>query len=130
MYQRDDIIKQLGIQDWPEEKQNEAVEVAVVHLGSAVTDNLTEQQYNEYEAIVNDDKAVIDAWLDANEPNYRDSPVYQSFEEGYDEDPEKNNPAKLFASVAWIQKNVPNVQDLIAKTLEAYKQELAAQSTV
>lgn len=130
MYQRDDIIKQLGIQDWPEDKQNEAVEVAVVHLGAAVTDNLTEQQYNEYEAIVNDNHDVINAWLDENEPNYKDSPIYQSFEEGYDEDPEKNNPAKLFASVAWIQKNVPNVQELIATTLEAYKQELSAQGTV
>lgn len=125
MYQKEEIVAQLGIESWPEDKQNEAAEVAVYRIGRAVTENLDEQQLNEYEAIINDNHDVIDAWLDANVPDYKDSPVYQEIEAGYDEDPEKNNPAKLFASIAWVQKNVPNVDMIIASTLVAYKQELA-----
>ena len=87
---------------------------------------LTEQQFNEYKAIVDDNHEVIDAWLDQNVPDYKESPVYKEIEGGYDADPEKNNPAKLFASIAWIQVNVPNVQDIIAKALDEYKQELAS----
>lgn len=125
MYQREDIIEKLGIQDWSEAEQDEAVETATHRIGLAVTDELSETQFNEYQAIVNDDKAVINTWLEKNMPDYENSAVFQQFEEGVAEDPEQNDPKKLFASVAWIQLNVPNVQELIAKALEAYKQELA-----
>ena len=125
MYQREDIIEKLGIQDWSEAEQNEAVEAATHRIGLAVTDTLSEEQFNEYQAIVNDDKAVINAWLEKNVPDYEKSAVFQQFEEGVAEDPEQNDPKKLFASIAWIQLNVPNVQELIATALETYKQELA-----
>lgn len=125
MYQREDLIEQLGIQNLPEDEQNEAVEVATHRIGLAVTATLSEAQFNEYQAIVDDTKEVIDAWLASNVPDYKDSVVFQQFEEGYADDPEKNSPEKLFASVAWIQKNVPNVQELITKALSDYKQELA-----
>lgn len=126
MYQREDIIEKLGIETWPEDKQNEAVEVATHRIGAAVMEDISEQQFNEYEAIVNDSHDVINTWLESNVPDYKDSPVYQEFEAGYESDPEKNNPAKLFASLAWIQTNVPNINEVIDTTLAAYKQELAA----
>lgn len=126
MYQDEQIIEQLGIGDWPEEKQREILEIATVRFGNAITDSLTEQQLNEYKAIVDDNHEVIDAWLDQNVPDYKESPVYKEIAGGYDADPEKNNPAKLFASIAWIQVNVPNVQSIIAKALDEYKQELAS----
>lgn len=125
MYQREEIIEQLGIGSWPEEKQNEAAEVAVLRVGEAVTQGLNEQQLNEYQAIIDDDHNVIDAWLENNAPNYKESPVYKEIEAGYSADPEKNNPAKLFASLAWIRQNVPNAQEAMAQALEAYKQELS-----
>lgn len=126
MYQDEQIIEQLGIGSWPEEKQREVLEIATVRFGNAITDSLTEQQFNEYKAIVDDNHEVIDAWLDQNVPEYKESPVYKEIAAGYDADPEKNNPAKLFASIAWIQVNVPNVQSIIAKALDEYKQELAS----
>ena len=126
MFTKEEIVKRLGIEDWSSEKQDEAVDIAFVRIGAAATDDLSEQDYNEYEAIINNDQAVISAWLDANEPEYKNSPVYQAFEEGYEEDPEKNDPAKLFASFAWIQQHVPNKDALIDEALEKYKQELAA----
>lgn len=128
MYQREQIIEQLGIQNWPADKQDQAVETATFRIGNAVTEQLSDQQFNEYQAIIDDNQPVIDAWLAQHAPNYKESPVYQEFEAGYEEDPEKNSPAKLFASIAWIQKNVPDVQNVIASTLEAYRQELAASS--
>ena len=126
MFSREDIVKKLGIENWPADKQDEAVDIAMVRVGAAATDDLSEQEYNEYEAIVNNDQAVITAWLDANEPEYKNSPIYQTFEAGYEEDPDKNDPAKLFASFAWIQSHVPNKDALIEEALEKYKQELAA----
>ena len=124
MYQREELIEQLGIKSWPEDKQTEAVETVTFRIGEAITGELSEQQFNEYKAIVDDTRDVIDMWLERHVPDYKDSPIYKEFEAGYDEDPEKNNPAKLFASMAWVQVNVPNVPELIAQTIETYKKEL------
>lgn len=124
MYHQEDIIATLGIQQLPKERRDAVVEVAMHRIGLAVTQNLSEQQFNEYEAIVNNDHTVISTWLSKNVPDYKDSPVYQSFVEGYEADPERNDPAKLFATVAWIQANVPNLQERIDKTLAQVKREL------
>ena len=124
MYQREELIEQLGIKSWPEDKQTEAVETVTFRIGEAITGELSEQQFNEYKAIVDDTRDVIDMWLERHVPDYKDSPIYKEFEAGYDEDPEKNNPAKLFASMAWVQVNVPDVPELIAQTIETYKKEL------
>lgn len=125
MYQREDIIEKLGIQDVPTDEQDAIVEMATHHIGMAITNTLSEAQFNEYQAIVDDNQDVITAWLAKNTPDYKDSIMFQQFEEGYASDPEKNSPEKLFASIAWIQLNVPNVEALIAGALDAYRQELA-----
>lgn len=126
MYQKEQIIEQLGIQHWPEVNQEKAVELGIFRIGNAITKELNEQQFNEYQAILNDNHEVIEGWLDAHVPEYKESPVYKGFEEGYEADPEKNSPSKLFASVAWVDKNVPNLEEIISQTLETYKNELNA----
>ena len=124
MFQTDKIIDQLGIKEWDDEKRSAALEEAVFRIGQAVTDDLTDQQFEEYEAIVNDNHDVIDAWLDTHVPDYKDSPIYQTYVEEYNDDPEKNNPAKLFSSVAWIQENVPDFEARANRAVEEYRQEL------
>ena len=124
MTQEEQLIEKLGIKEWPEDKRAEALEEVTFRIGETVTDDFTDQQFEEYEAIVNDNHDVIDAWLDANVPNYKESPVYQAYVEEYDDDPEKNNPAKLFATVAWLQVNVPDLEARSDKAVEAYRQEL------
>jgi len=119
------IVEALEIADWDAEKREPVVVEATMRIGNALLDSLTEQQYNEYQAIINDDQAVIDAWLSQNVPDYKDNLVYQEIEQNQDSDPEHNNPSKLFASIAWVQSTVPDFQDRVADTLATYKQELA-----
>lgn len=124
MYDQDQLIEQLGVTGWPADKQAEAVEGVKHRIGILLNDNLTDQQQNEYTAIVDDDRGVIDAWLAQYVPDYKQSPVFQQFEEGVAEDPEQNSAEKLFASVAWIQFNVPNVQEIVTAAIAEYKQEI------
>ena len=125
MYQENQLVEQLGIGNLPQEKQVELLEEFNFKVGQALSAEYSEQQMNEYEAIINDDHAVIDAWLDQHVPDYKESPVYQELASGYDTDPEHINPAKVFASLAWTQVNSPNAQDTIAKVLDDFKKELA-----
>ncbi len=120
------IIESLGITDWSEDKRESAIVEATMRIGTAIVEQLNEQQYTEYKAIVDDNQDVINAWLDQNVPDYKDNEAYKQIAAGYDSDPEKNSPNKLFATLAWVQLNVPNLQDVIDTTLSTYKQELAA----
>lgn len=119
------IIDALGIANWSEEQRRPVIDEATLRIGSAVSSTLSEQQRNEYTAILDDDYAVINAWLDQNVPDYKNNPLYQEIAQSYETDPEQNNPSKLFATLAWLQMNVPNMQELLDTTLATYKQELS-----
>ena len=125
MYQEEQIIAQLGLADLPEDEQAAVITEAQLRIGEAVSEILTDDQLNEYQGIIDGNEQVITAWLEKNVPDYKNEAVYQTFEEGVEQDPEHNNPAKLFASVAWIQYTVPNLQDVLAKALNDFKQERA-----
>ena len=120
------IIEQLNIGDWAPEDQENVVAEATMRIGTAMFANLSEQQQNEYKAIVDDHEEVIFAWLEQNIPDYKENPMYKAIVETQDEDPERNRPEKLFASMAWMQFNVPNIEQIIKDTLAKYKQELSA----
>lgn len=120
------IIDRLDANDWSEDKKQEIVLEATMRIGESLLEGLDEQKTNEYKAIVDDNHDVINVWLDQNVPDYKDNPVYQEIEAGYEADPEKNNPAKLFSTIAWVQLNVPDLQDRIDSVLEQYRQELAS----
>lgn len=124
MYDQDQLIEKLGIAGWDAKEQELAIEGAKHRIGLLIDEGLTEQQRNEYTAIIDDDRGVIDAWLEQNVPDYKQSPVFQQFEEGVSEDPEQNSPEKLFASIAWMQFNVSNMQEVIEKALSEHKEEI------
>ena len=126
MFKQEDLIERLGIEDLPENEQEAIVEMAIYRIGDAVTRDLTEDQFAEYSAIVDDDHDVINEWLQKNVPNYKDLPAFQEIVAGYEDDPEKNDPKKLFASMAWFDVNAPNTQQLIDSAIEAYKNELSS----
>jgi len=123
MYQDEQIIEQLNIAELPDDEKTAVINEAQVRIGEAVSAELTDEQLNEYQAIIDDNEQVITAWLEKNVPNYKDEAIYQSFEEAVDSDPERNNPAKLFASIAWVQLTVPHIQEIVAKAIDDFKQE-------
>jgi hypothetical protein len=123
MYQDEQIIEQLGIAHLSDDEKTTVINEAQVRIGEAVSEQLTDEQLNEYQAIIDGNEQVITPWLEKNVPEYKDEAVYQAFEEAVDSDPERNNPAKLFASIAWVQFTVPHIQDVVAKALDAFKKE-------
>ena len=77
-------------------------------MGEAISETLTEQQLTEYQAIIDNDESVIDAWLDQNIPAYKTHPLYEELTSG-----DENDASKMFASIAWIEVNVPDRQKII-----------------
>ncbi len=128
MYQEEQLIEQLDIGNLPAEQQTEILDELNLRIGEKISASYTEQQTNEYEAIINDNHDVIDAWLEQHVPDYKNSPVYQEIAAGYEDDPEHINPAKVFASLAWTQVNTPNAQEVVAQVIDDFKKELASRA--
>ena len=123
MIQDEAILKQIGMENAPEAERLAALDQLRTLIGEAISATLSEQQLNEYQAIIDDDTEVIDAWLENNVPDYKNAALYQEFAEGFDSDPEQNSPEKLFATVAWIELNVPNRQAIVDEVIANFKPE-------
>jgi hypothetical protein len=126
MSQDEQFIEKLAVEHFPPEKQSEILDELNFRVGDAMMETLSEQQQSEYEAIINADQAVIDAWLNQNLPDYKNTPLYKEVAEGYDQDPEHIDPAKVVASVGWVEVNVPDIQEITNRIIETYKAELAS----
>ncbi|HEY8886837.1 MAG TPA: DUF5663 domain-containing protein [Candidatus Microsaccharimonas sp.] len=110
----DELIIELGIEDYSPEKQQRVLDELNMLVGEAMLGHLSEEQVTEYEAIINGDQDVITNWLTANDPDYQDTVAYQQLAEGFEDDPDKVPADKVYASMAWIEKNNPNLNETIA----------------
>jgi len=120
----DDIISELGIEALEPAKQQRIIDELNMRVGEAVLGHLSEEQVREYEAIINGDQEVITSWLQANDPGYADTIAYQQLAEGYETDPDKVPADKVYASMAWIEKNNPNLGKVVAEIKEDIKKNL------
>lgn len=115
------IIEQLSIEAFSKTEQQDMLDEVRMLIGEAVSDTLSEQQLTEYEAIINANDAVIQPWLEQNVPEYKTTPAYQQLEQDSADDPEHNDPAKLFAGLAWLELNVPNKKEITDAVISDYK---------
>lgn len=121
------IIERLGIADHSKEQIALQLEQVKTLIGEAISKRLTPSQLKEYEAIINNEKQIIAQWLHTNAPEYKKTFLYQQLEETYHDDPEHNSSEKLFATLAWVHKNVPDVQTIRDSVIEKYRHSSAPQ---
>lgn len=121
----DELIVELGIQDYSPEEQQRVLDELNMLVGEAMLSHLAEEQVSEYEAIINGDQAVIDAWLAENDPQYAESMTYQQLAEGVEDDPDHVPADKVYASMAWIEKNNPNLNETVAMIKATLKANIA-----
>lgn len=118
----DELIIELGIEDYSPEEQQRVLDELNMLVGEAMLGHLSDEQVAEYELIINGDQEVITNWLNKNDPDYQESIVYKQLSVGYEDDPDKVPADKVYASMAWVEKNNPN----LSETVETIKATLKA----
>lgn len=121
----DELITELGIEDYNPDDQQRVLDELNMLVGEAMLGHLSDEQVAEYEAIINGEQEVITNWLTQNDPNYQDSVAYQELAEGYESDPDKVPADKVYASMAWIEKNNPNLHETVASIKTTLKANLS-----
>ena len=124
MIDKAQLLTDLGLDRFSPEEQDRIYEDFTYELGAAISDGLSDEQLEEFTQIINGNDDVIQPWLADHMPAYREDPSFQELQVGYDEDPEKVSPEKVFASIAWVRVNRPDFESIVARTKREFKAQL------
>ncbi len=131
MFQLDEqFLIDIGLNDLPEEQKKpflqyvyDKLELAV---GMELASGLTEQQEEEFGAIIDRREDVIVSWLNANAPDYREDEGFVRIMRTYDiTDPNDKNLRDEFAATKWLEVNRPDYRDIVINTMAALKSEIS-----
>jgi len=118
------IIDTLGIASLDDDVREDIVDEAYERIGDAVSQGLSDEQQSEYQRIIDGDQSIIDEYLNAHLPNYKEMPMYKQIMDENSDNPEAVGADKVLASFDWVQRYVPDIQARTDEALNAYRQEL------
>ena len=118
------LARHLTIEGLEGAVQQSIIDEAQRRIGEALLRDLSEQELHEYQAIIDGDQAVIDAWLSGHAPAYKTSLLFQEFESGVESDPDHTPADKAFAATAWIQEKVLGIAERTQLAVIDYKKEV------
>lgn len=100
-----------------------AQEQLEIRIGETMSNGLSEDQITEFERIIDKDQATVDGWY-AQNPDYQSDEMYQKLVDYFngDESQAKND----YITARWLERNCPNYQDIINKSIDSLKEEISA----
>jgi hypothetical protein len=130
MFQLDDqFLTDIGLSDLPEDQKKPFLQHVYDQLeyrvGIRLSDGMSEAQLEEFEAIIDRKEDVVNSWIQTNAPGYAAEEVFQKIQQA--SGLATDNPALKaeYAATKWLEVNRPDYRDVVAKTLEDLKNEIA-----
>lgn len=130
MFQLDDkFLQDVGLAELPEEQKKAFLEHIYQELelrvGTKLSDGLSEQQLQEFEAFVDRDDAKVREWFAAHLPDYADRADYQQLKAGAPDSVDELTLLAEYGSLKWLELNRPDYKQVVATEMEALKQEIS-----
>ena len=128
MYKFDDsFLESVGLGSMPAEQKDAFLQYAQdqleVRIGEKMSEGLTEAQHDEFEKIIDKDKATIDKWLQNNGDDYKNDAIYQKLVESLGESDEVMGD---YVTAKWLDQNCPQYQQIIEDSVDGLRSEIAA----
>lgn len=129
MFQLDDkFLQDLGLDQLPEEQRQAFLQHIYneleLRVGTELSDGMSDAQLEEFEAIIDKNEEVIGNWITQYVPNYYQDEAFNRLQQATGLD--VNDPALRdeFVATKWLEVNRPDYRDVVARVLEALKQEI------
>ena len=118
-----DLEKALNIDNYSEEDKELILAEVEQVIGERAFANLPEGKEEEFRQITYDNVDHINWWLGENDPDYRETDFFKDAVEVVNEDgnPDNIRPEKVYATIQWINLNVPQYQEITKAVAEEYK---------
>ncbi len=129
MFQLDNtFLEELGLGALPEEQKKPFLQHIYDQLeyrvGIRLSEGMSDEQLEEFEAIIDRKDDVIVPWLQARAPQYQTEEVFLRLQAASGLAPDSPVLRAEYAATKWLEVNRPDYRDVVAQTLNELKQEI------
>ncbi len=129
MYQLDDkFLEDLGLGDLPEDQKKPFLQHIYneleLRVGTRLSEGLTDEQLDEFEAIIDHKDEVINPWMESHAPDYQQQEAFQRLIEELKIPADSPHAKAEYAATRWLELNRPNYRQVVSETLESLKSEI------
>ena len=129
MFQLDDqFLTDIGLADLPEEQRKPFLQHVYDQLeyrvGVSLSEGMTDEQLEEFEAIIDRKEDVVSNWIQTNAPGYAAEEVFQKIQKASGLAADNPVLKAEYAATKWLEVNRPDYRDVVAQTLGELKSEI------
>ena len=129
MFQLDDnFLKELGLDSLPDEQKQAFLqhiyEELELRVGTKLSEGLSEQQMQEFEAFVDQKEDRVRAWFEKFLPNFDEQPDFQQLKTRVPAGTPHIALMSEYGSLKWLEMNRPDYRQVVASELDALKAEI------
>lgn len=129
MFQLDDkFLADIGLNELPEEQKKAFLQHIYdeleLRVGTKLSDGMSDDQLEEFEAIIDRKDDVIRAWLSEHEPDYYNDEAFSRIQEATGLDVNDAGLRAEYTATKWLEVNRPDYRDVVASVLNDLKKEI------
>lgn len=130
MFELDEkFFEEIGLNRMPVNEQEEfkkhIQEEIEVRVGERISDGMSPEKLDEFEAIIDENSDFIQNWVLMNTPDYKNDEIYQTFV-SQNNGQESAEIMNEYAAMKWLQVNRPDFARIIETVMDEMKGELRA----
>lgn len=130
MFELDEkFFEEIGLNRMPTNEQEEfkkhIQEEIEVRVGERISDGMSPEKLDEFEAIIDENSDFIQNWVLMNTPDYKNDEIYQTFVD-QNNGQESAEIMNEYAAMKWLQVNRPDFAQIIETVMNEMKGELRA----
>lgn len=129
----DDFLKELGLDQLPEEQRKPFLEHIYSELelrvGERLSEGMSDAQLDGFANIIDKVPGAVDEFLAQHAPNYTQEPMFQRLAQAMQANGVAADDPRLrdeFAATKWLEVNRPDYRDVVAAVMEELKKEILA----
>ena len=131
MFQLDDnFLKELGLDQMPEEQRKPFLEHIYSELelrvGERLSQGMSDAQLDEFANIIDKVPGAVDAFLDKHAPNYTEEPMFQRLVQATGVAADDLRLRNEYAATKWLEVNRPDYRNVVATVMAELKREIRA----
>ena len=129
MFQLDDkFLADIGLNELPEEQKKAFLQHIYdeleLRVGTKLSDGMSDEQLEEFEAIIDRKDEVIRTWLEKNVPDYYNDEAFGRIQEATGLDVNDAGLRAEYTATKWLEVNRPDYRDVVAGVLDELKKEI------
>lgn len=130
MFQLDDqFLDDVGLSTLPEEQKKpflqHVYEQLEYRVGVRLSEGMSDEQLEEFEAIIDGKAEVISAWVSQFASDYQTDQLYMKIQTSSGLPVGDARLLAEYAATKWLEVNRPDYRDVVASTLGELKDEIA-----